>query len=65
MAVSFSMEHGAVKIFDMFREDMCVVFVLGESTFFHTSINFLTECFYSGSETVNIILDNKTIIVQK
>ena len=59
MGASFSMGHGAAKKFEMFHEDMRVVSVLGDSTFFHTGINSLIECIYNGSKTVNIILDNR------
>ena len=59
MGASFSMGHGAAKKFEMFHEDMRVVSVLGDSTFFHTGINSLVECIYNGSKTVNIILDNR------
>ncbi len=59
MGASFSMGHGAAKAFEMFGEDMRVVSILGDSTFFHTGINSLTECIYNNSKTVNIILDNR------
>lgn len=59
MGASFSMGHGAAKKFEMFHEDMRVVSVLGDSTFFHTGMNSLVECIYNGSKTVNIILDNR------
>ncbi|MCR5482247.1 MAG: indolepyruvate ferredoxin oxidoreductase subunit alpha [Clostridia bacterium] len=59
MGASFSTGHGAQKAFDLKGEDMRVVGVLGDSTFFHTGINSLTECLYNNSRTVSIILDNR------
>lgn len=59
MGASFSVGHGAAKAFEMFNSEMRVVSVMGDSTFFHTGMNSLTECLYNKSKTVNIILDNR------
>lgn len=59
MGAAFSSAHGAAKAFEMKGEDTRVVGVLGDSTFFHTGINGLTECLYNNSKTVSIILDNR------
>lgn len=60
MGASISLGHGAQRVFDM-KEDnkMRVVTVLGDSTFFHTGINSLINTVYNGSNTINIILDNR------
>lgn len=59
MGAAFSTGHGAAKAFEMKGEDTRVVGVMGDSTFFHTGINSLTECLYNKSKTVSIILDNR------
>lgn len=62
MGGSFSMGHGAQKVFNMENtenEGMRVVSMLGDSTFFHTGINSLINVLYNKSNTVNVILDNR------
>lgn len=59
MGASFSMGHGAKKVFDMTDSGTKVISVLGDSTFFHTGINSLLNIAYNGSNTVNVILDNR------
>lgn len=59
MGASISCGHGAQLAFDIKNEDMRVVSVIGDSTFFHTGINSLIEVLYNGSKTVNVILDNR------
>ncbi|QOR36489.1 indolepyruvate ferredoxin oxidoreductase subunit alpha [Clostridium sp. 'deep sea'] len=60
MGGSLSMGHGAQKVFNMNKDnDMRVVSVLGDSTFFHTGINSLLNVAYNQSNTVNVILDNR------
>ena len=61
MGASLSMGHGAQRVFDMKQESeqMRVVSVLGDSTFFHTGINSLLTVAYNGSNTINVILDNR------
>lgn len=60
MGASFSMGHGAQKVFNMNpNNQMRVVSVLGDSTFFHTGINSLTNVVYNNSNTISVILDNR------
>jgi len=60
MGASISIGHGAQKVFDMQENNkMRVVSCLGDSTFFHTGINSLINVAYNGSNTVNVILDNR------
>ena len=59
MGASFSLGHGAQKVFNMGSNGKRVVTVLGDSTFFHTGINSLINTIYNNSNTVNIILDNR------
>ncbi len=59
MGASFSLGHGAQKVFNMEGSSKRVVTVLGDSTFFHTGINSLINTIYNNSNTVNIILDNR------
>ncbi len=60
MGASISAGHGAQQVFNM-RDGSGkrVVSVLGDSTFFHTGINSLLDVVYNGSNTVNVILDNR------
>jgi indolepyruvate ferredoxin oxidoreductase alpha subunit len=60
MGASISMGHGAYKAFERNNVDKKVVSVIGDSTFFHTGINSLITVAYNQSNTVNIILDNRT-----
>ncbi|MDO4560026.1 MAG: indolepyruvate ferredoxin oxidoreductase subunit alpha [bacterium] len=59
MGASISTGHGAQLAFGLKGEDTRVVSVIGDSTFFHTGINSLIEVLYNGSNTVNVILDNR------
>mgnify|MGYP000867923503 CR=1 FL=1 len=60
MGGSFSIGHGAQKVFDMMENNkMRVVSVLGDSTFLHTGMNSLLEVAYNKGNTVNVILDNR------
>ena len=59
MGASISIGHGAQKVFNMGDSGRKVVTVLGDSTFFHTGVNSLMNTVYNGSNTVNIILDNR------
>lgn len=59
MGASISLGHGAQKAFKQQGLDRRVVTVLGDSTFFHTGLNSLVNTVYNGSNTVNIILDNR------
>lgn len=60
MGASISMGHGAYKAFERNNIDKKVVTVIGDSTFFHTGINSLITTSFNKSNTVNIILDNRT-----
>ncbi|SHK31477.1 indolepyruvate ferredoxin oxidoreductase subunit alpha [Paramaledivibacter caminithermalis] len=59
MGASISMGHGAQKVFNKFNEDMRVIAVIGDSTFFHTGINSLLDVVYNRSNTITCILDNR------
>ena len=59
MGASISMGHGAQKVFDKLENGKRVVSVIGDSTFFHTGINSLMTVIYNGSNTINVILDNR------
>jgi len=60
MGASISAGHGAQQVFNMKENNkMRVVSVLGDSTFFHTGINSLLDVIYNGSNTINVILDNR------
>ncbi len=59
MGASFSMGHGAQKVFNMTDKGTRVVSVLGDSTFFHTGINSLISVAYNQSNTISVILDNR------
>lgn len=54
-----SIAHGAQRVFNRFNENMRVVSVIGDSTFFHTGINSLITNVYNRSNTVTCILDNR------
>ena len=60
MGASFSAGHGAQQVFTMQGSPKRVVAVLGDSTFFHTGINSLLHITYNRSNTVTVILDNRT-----
>lgn len=60
MGASISVGHGAQTVFNMEQDNkMRVVAVMGDSTFFHTGVNSLINTAYNGSNTINIILDNR------
>lgn len=59
MGSAFSIGHGMQQVFDMAGENKRVIGVMGDSTFFHTGLNALTEVLYNGSRTICIILDNR------
>ena len=60
MGASLSAGHGAQKVFNM-KEDnnMRVVGVLGDSTFFHTGVNSLLDVVYNIGNSISVILDNR------
>ncbi len=60
MGSAYSTAHGAQKIQNLKEDDeRRLVAIMGDSTFFHTGINSLLNTVYNGSNTVNIILDNR------
>ncbi|PKK40626.1 Indolepyruvate oxidoreductase subunit IorA [Clostridiaceae bacterium JG1575] len=60
MGAGISVGHGAQTVFDMDPENKKrVITVMGDSTFFHTGVNSLINTAYNGSNTINIILDNR------
>ena len=60
MGASLSVGHGAQQVFNMKeKNNMRVVGVLGDSTFFHTGINSLIDIAYNKSNTISVILDNR------
>lgn len=59
MGSAFSVSHGIAKAFARTGQKKRVVGVLGDSTFFHTGLNGLTEVSYNKSNTICVILDNR------
>lgn len=60
MGASVSMGHGASQVLSMKKdENLKVVSVIGDSTFFHSGINSLLDVVYNNSNTVTCILDNR------
>ena len=59
MGASISVGHGAQMAFNRAGVKKKVVTVLGDSTFFHTGVNSLMNTVYNGSNTINVILDNR------
>ncbi len=60
MGSAFSIGHGIQKVFNMENEtDKRVIAFMGDSTFFHTGINSLTDVIYNNSNSINVILDNR------
>jgi indolepyruvate ferredoxin oxidoreductase alpha subunit len=59
MGAGFSMAHGAQKVFNKFNDNMRVVAVLGDSTFFHSGMTSLLDSIYNRSNVLFCILDNR------
>ncbi len=60
MGASVSMGHGAAQVFGMDDDqDVRVVSVIGDSTFFHSGITSLIDAVYNNSSAVTCILDNR------
>lgn len=60
MGASLSAGHGAQKVFNMKEgNNMRVVGVLGDSTFFHTGVNSLLDVVYNNGNSISVILDNR------
>jgi indolepyruvate ferredoxin oxidoreductase alpha subunit len=61
MGASISSGHGVQQLLNMDQKNnRRVISILGDSTFFHTGINSLLNVVYNQSNTVNIIMDNRT-----
>lgn len=60
MGASISLGHGAQQVFDSSEgQNLRVVSVLGDSTFFHTGLNSLLGVAYNKSKLITVILDNR------
>ena len=59
MGSAFSIGHGMSHAFSKSGQQKRVVACMGDSTFFHTGINSLTEVSYNKSNTICVILDNR------
>lgn len=59
MGGAFSIGHGIQQAADITGQNLRVVGIMGDSTFFHTGLNSLIEVLYNGSRTICIILDNR------
>lgn len=60
MGASISMAHGAQKALNRHDGEKRMVAVIGDSTFFHTGVNSLINTVYNRSNTINVIMDNRT-----
>lgn len=60
MGAAPSIGHGMQKVFGKFNESQRVIATIGDSTFFHTGINSLMHIAYNGSNTITVILDNRS-----
>lgn len=60
MGSAFAAAHGTQAVLDMVPDNkMRVVGTIGDSTFFHTGINGLTEVLYNAGRSISVILDNR------
>ena len=59
MGSSFSVAHGFSHGLQLSDQKKRVVACMGDSTFFHTGINSLTDVAYNGSNAICVILDNR------
>ncbi|MCL2565372.1 MAG: indolepyruvate ferredoxin oxidoreductase subunit alpha [Defluviitaleaceae bacterium] len=60
MGAAFSAGHGSQIALNAAGKDTRVVGVMGDSTFFHMGIPGLIEILYNESNTICVILDNRT-----
>ena len=60
MGSSISVAHGMKKAFDYSGVDKKPVAIIGDSTFFHTGINSLTNQLYNRGSALTIVVDNRT-----
>ena len=61
MGSAFSVAHGFSHGLQLSHQKKRVVACMGDSTFFHTGINSLTDVAYNGSNAICVILDNRII----
>ena len=59
MGASISGGHGVAKAMDIKNNDMKVVSVIGDSTFFHSGMTSLIDVTYNKSNVLTVILDNR------
>lgn len=59
MGSAFSVAHGFSHGLQLSHQKKRVVACMGDSTFFHTGINSLTDVAYNGSNAICVILDNR------
>lgn len=59
MGASISGGHGVAQALKLKNEDMNVVSVIGDSTFFHSGITSLLDASYNKSSYLTVILDNR------
>lgn len=59
MGASVSLGHGAKQVIDKYNDEMRVVSVIGDSTFFHSGMTSLLDVVYNKGNTITCILDNR------
>ena len=59
MGASISGGHGVAKAMSIKNNDMKVVSVIGDSTFFHSGMTSLMDVTYNKSNVLTVILDNR------
>ncbi|MGI6109438.1 MAG: indolepyruvate ferredoxin oxidoreductase subunit alpha [Eubacteriaceae bacterium] len=59
MGAGISGAHGVAKAFKIKDDDMDVIAVMGDSTFFHSGMTSLLDVVYNNSDVCTIILDNR------
>ncbi|MCF6464047.1 indolepyruvate ferredoxin oxidoreductase subunit alpha [Clostridium sp. Cult1] len=59
MGASVSLGHGAKRVIDKYNDEMRVVSVIGDSTFFHSGMTSLLDVVYNKGNTITCILDNR------
>ena len=59
MGASISGGHGVAKAMSIKNNDMTVVSVIGDSTFFHSGMTSLMDVTYNKSNVLTVILDNR------
>jgi indolepyruvate ferredoxin oxidoreductase alpha subunit len=60
MGGGISAGHGAAAAFKRAGMSQKVVAVIGDSTFFHSGVTSLMDAVYNNSDSVSVILDNRT-----